>query len=48
MCFVLLLNAMIVLISVQDDSTVDVLRPKDELPDPRGSLANNIPSHAML
>ena len=33
----------VVLISVQDDGAVEVL----ELPEPRGTLANDIPSHAI-
>ena len=48
MCFVLLLN---VLISVQDDDAVEPASCgsawKDELPEPRGSLANNKPSRAI-
>ena len=37
----------IVLISVQDDGDGCESTSKDELPQPRGSLANNIPSHAI-
>ena len=35
------------LISVQDDGDGCESTPKDELPQPRGSLADNIPSHAI-
>ena len=38
---------MIVLISVQDDGIVNVLRRMNYWYDQRGSLANDIPSHAI-
>ena len=41
------LYLLIVLISVQDDGDGCESTSKDELPQPRGSLANNIPSHAI-
>ena len=34
-------------LSVQNDDPVEVTTLKDELPDPRGSLANDIPSYAI-
>ena len=40
------ISCRIVLISVQDDSDGCESTSKDELPQPRGSLANNIPSCA--
>ena len=42
-CFI---SCRIVLISVQDDGDGCESTSKDELPQPRGSLANNIPSRA--
>ena len=41
------ISCQIVLISVQDDGDVCESTSKDELPQPRGSLANNIPSRAI-
>ena len=40
------INCPIVLISVQDDANGCESTSKDELPQPRGCLANNIPSRA--
>ena len=40
------ISCRIVLISVQDDGDSCESTSKDELPQPRGSLANNIPSRA--
>ena len=45
--FILLVDQ-VVLISVQDDMALwKYFKLKDELPEPRGSLANNIPSCAI-
>ena len=41
------ISCQIVLINVQDDGDCCESTLKDELPQPRGSLANNIPSHAI-
>ena len=41
------ISCQIVLISVQDDGDGCESTSKDELPQPRGSLANNIPSRAI-
>ena len=41
------ISCRIVLVSVQDDGDGCKSTSKDELPQPRGSLANNIPSHAI-
>ena len=41
------ISCRIVLISVQDDGDRCKSSSKDELPQPRGSLVNNIPSHAI-
>ena len=41
------ISCRIVLISVQDDGDNCEITLKDELPQPRGFLANNIPSHAI-
>ena len=41
------ISCRIVLISVQDDGDGCESTLKDELPQPRGSLANNIPSHGI-
>ena len=41
------ISCRIVLISVQDDGDGCESTSKDELPQPRGSLANNIPSRAI-
>ena len=41
------ISCWIALISVQDDGDGRESTLKDELPQPRGSLANNIPSHAI-
>ena len=41
------ISCRIVLISVQDDTDGCESTSKDELPQPRGSLANNIPSRAI-
>ena len=43
-CFI---SCWIALISVQDDGDGCESTSKDELPQPRGSLANNIPSHTI-
>ena len=42
-----LLYYLIVLISVQDNGTGCGSTSKDELPEPRGFLTNNIPSRAI-
>ena len=47
MRFAFILICWIVLISVQDDGDGCESTSKDELPQPRGSLANNIPSRAI-
>ena len=41
------ISCRIVLISVQDDGDGCESTLKDKPPQPRGSLANNIPSHAI-
>ena len=41
------ISCRIILISLQDDGDGYVSASKDELPQPRGSLANNIPSCAI-
>ena len=41
------ISCRIVLISVQDDGDGCEGTSKDELPQPRGSLANNIPSRVI-
>ena len=46
-CVLLYYCELIVLMSVQDDGDVCESTSKDELPQPRGCLANNIPSHAI-
>ena len=43
----LFISCRIVLISVQDDGDSCKSTSKDELPQPRRSLANNIPSRAI-
>ena len=40
------LHFIVVVINVQDNGAMKNT-PKDGLPDPRGSLANDIPSHAI-
>ena len=40
-------SCQIILISVQDDGDGCESTLKDEVPQPRGSLANNIPSHTI-
>ena len=42
------ISCRIVLISVQDDGDGCESTSKDELPQPRGSLAKNIPSRATI
>ena len=46
-CVFRFISYRIVLISVQDDGDGCESTSKDELPQPRGSLANNIPSRAI-
>ena len=46
-CAFRFISLRIVLISVQDDGDGCESTSKDELPQPRGSLANNIPSRAI-
>ena len=46
-CAFRFISCWIVLISVQDDGDGCESTSKDELPQPRGSLANNIPSRTI-
>ena len=46
-CAISFISRRVVLISVQDNGDSCESTSKDELPQPRGSLANNIPLHAI-